>query len=107
MANVKYNAIFFKKGDMVYISHLDLMTLFRRAMRRADLPFVLSEGFTPRVKLSMPKALKLGRESESEEMFLWLSGEIPTERIKQAINQELPEGIRLSDVSMQTTKGQK
>lgn len=84
---------------MVYISHLDLMTLFRRAVRRADLPFVLSEGFTPRVRISMPMALKLGRESEAEEMALWLSGEMPPEEIQNAINRELPEGIRIRAVS--------
>ncbi|HPN72615.1 MAG TPA: DUF2344 domain-containing protein, partial [Candidatus Omnitrophota bacterium] len=42
----RYNAVFCKKGDMVYISHLDLMTLFRRAIRRAGLPFFLTGGFS-------------------------------------------------------------
>ncbi|GAG09244.1 unnamed protein product, partial [marine sediment metagenome] len=70
--SIRYNATFEKKGSMVYISHLDLMTLFRRAIRRANLPFVLTKGFTPRVKISMPKALKVGSESTSEEMSFWL-----------------------------------
>jgi len=93
---IKYNVVFSKMGDMVYISHLDLMTLFRRSIRRADLPFVLTEGFTPRVKISIPRALKLGRASEEESMSFWLTEKLPEEKAAAAINAELPEGVRLS-----------
>jgi len=94
----RYDAVYYKKGDMVYISHLDLMTLFRRAIRRSSLPFVLTKGFTPRVKISAPMALKLGRESESEEMSLWLEDDISEKEITEKINAELPEGIGLVKV---------
>ncbi|MFH1552717.1 MAG: TIGR03936 family radical SAM-associated protein [Candidatus Omnitrophota bacterium] len=95
---IRYDAIFEKKGAMVYISHLDLMTLFRRAMRRADLPYVLTRGFTPRVKISIPRALKLGRASDKEEMSLWLSGDRDEKEIAEAINRQLPEGIRILEI---------
>jgi len=95
---IKYSAIFYKKGNMVYISHLDLMKLFRRAMRRADLPFVLTGGFTPRVKISMPKALKLGKESEREDMEFWLTEEKDHAELMEAINHELQEGVRVFEV---------
>ena len=84
---------------MVYISHLDLMTLFRRAIRRADLPFVLSAGFTPRVKISMPKALKLGKRSSSEEMQLRLTESRDSLELKKLLNDELPDGIKIIEVS--------
>ncbi len=92
---LKYVVEFEKKGDMVYISHLDLMTLFRRSMRRADLPFVLTKGFTPRVKISLPRALKLGVSSDSEEAWFWLTEKIGTEKFLSAINKQLPEGISI------------
>ena len=95
---VKCTARFEKKGDMVYISHLDLMTVMRRAARRSNIPFVLTEGFTRRVKISMPQALKLGVESENEEMFLWLKGENDKNDIKDKINKELPEGIKIREM---------
>lgn len=98
---LKYKVIFSKTKEMVYISHLDLMTLFRRAVRRADLPFVLSEGFTPRVKISMPSALKLGAESFSEEMFLWLSRPVRPENIRASLGRQLPEGIGIQEVNIQ------
>ncbi|MFH1799012.1 MAG: TIGR03936 family radical SAM-associated protein [Candidatus Omnitrophota bacterium] len=96
---IKYDAVFEKKGDMVYISHLDLMTLFRRAIRRSGLPFVITGGFTPRVKISIPKALKLGRESENESANLWLSEIKPVDEIRDAVNREMPEGIRITEVA--------
>ncbi len=70
----KYKAKFSKMGDMKYISHLDLMTLFRRTMRRVELPYVITKGFTPRVKLSIPQALKLGVESSEEEVTFFFHG---------------------------------
>lgn len=84
---------------MVYISHLDLMKLFRRAVRRTALPFFLTEGFTPRVKISMPRALRLGAESDQEEMALWLTAGVSGEKIKEEINSQLPEGIKILSVS--------
>jgi len=83
---------------MVYISHLDLMMLFRRAIRRAELPFVLTRGFTSRVKISMPRALKLGSQSDREEMSFWLTEEMDGEALVEAINRELPEGVRILEV---------
>ncbi|MFH1665930.1 MAG: TIGR03936 family radical SAM-associated protein [Candidatus Omnitrophota bacterium] len=97
--NVKYDAIFAKKGDMVYISHLDLMMLLTRAIRRTELPFSLSQGFTPRLRLSIPKALKLGRASDSEEMSFWLEEELPAADLAEVINRRLPEGIRITKVN--------
>lgn len=97
--NIKYNTVFCKKGDMVYISHLDLMTLFRRAVRRACLPFFLTGGFSPRIKISMPKALKLGVESEAEEMALWLTEDLPEATVMDSINSCLPEGVKIIKVT--------
>lgn len=83
----------------MYISHLDLMTLFRRAIRRAGLPFFLTGGFSPRVKISMPKALKLGVESEKEELSLWLTRDVPEAEVTDSINRCLPDGVRILDIT--------
>jgi len=91
----KYNFTFEKKGKMVYISHLDLMMLFRRAIRRSAVSFVLTKGFSPRVKISIPKALKLGVESSNEEISLWLNNEMVRDEVMRLINAELPEGIKI------------
>jgi len=83
---------------MRYISHLDLMRLFMRAMRRADLPLKMTEGFSPHPKLSLKRALKLGVESEQEEASIVLKFPVAPEDFKQKLQKQLPEGISLKDV---------
>jgi radical SAM-linked protein len=83
---------------MRYISHLDLMRLFMRAMRRADLPLKLSEGFSPHPKLSLKRALKLGLESEHEEAAIALRLPVSPQDFKNKLQLQLPEGINLKDV---------
>ncbi len=93
----KVNFIFSKTGMMKYISHLDLMRLFMRAMRRADLPLKLSEGFSPHPKLSLKRALKLGLESEHEEGTIALRFPVSPDEFKNKLQPQLPEGIRIKD----------
>ena len=57
----------FTKGPGVrFISHLDLMRTFERALRRAALPLALTQGYHPRPKLTFASALALGATSEAE-----------------------------------------
>ena len=93
----KVNFVFSKLGMMKYISHLDLMRLFMRAMRRADLQLKLSEGFSPHPKLSLKRALKLGLESEDEEAAIALRFPVSSEEFKNKLQPQLPEGIRIKD----------
>ena len=95
---LKFEFTFAKLGKMRYISHLDLMRTLTRAMRRADLPLKMSEGFSPHPKLSLKRALKLGLESENEEASIVLKEWIEPEDFKNRLQQQLPEGIAIKDV---------
>lgn len=90
--------IFTKRGAIKYISHLDLMRLFGRALRRADFPLKMSEGFTPRPKLSIARALKLGLESDHEEAKIVLREGMRPEDFKERLQKQLPLGIEIKDV---------
>ncbi len=81
---------------MRYISHLDLMRLFHRALRRAGLPVVITKGFSPRIKMSVMKALKLGVESENEEAVFYMKENLAPQKFMDAINIELPDGVRVT-----------
>ena len=83
---------------MRYISHLDLMRLFMRAMRRAELPLKMSEGFSAHPKLSLKRALKLGVESEHEEASIILRFPVDPADFKNRLQKKLPEGIEVKDV---------
>lgn len=84
---------------MKYISHLDLMRLFMRALRRAELPIKITEGFSPHPKISLKRALKLGVESDSEEATFVLREPMNLEEFKQKLQKQLPEGIFIKDVT--------
>ena len=62
-----YYITFNKKGWMRYISHLDLMRLFNRAIRRAGFKLYFTKGFNPHPLIRIKKALKLGLEGRSLE----------------------------------------
>jgi radical SAM-linked protein len=83
---------------MKYISHLDLMRLLTRAMRRADLPLKITEGFNPHPKLSIKRALKLGLESENEEGSILLKERISPDSFRDRLQKQLPEGIEIKNV---------
>lgn len=83
---------------MKYISHLDLMRLFMRALRRAEIPVKITEGFNPHPKLSMFRALKLGVESDHEEAAVIVKEKIECEEFTFRLSQQLPEGIEIKDV---------
>jgi len=98
----KIGVIFSKKGDMKFISHLDLMRLFQRALRRETLPITMTKGFNPHPKFSITKALKLGVESENEEATFYLDSLIEPEEFRQRLNKQLPEGIAIKDAKTDT-----
>jgi len=86
----------FAKGEeLKYISHLDLMRLFQRSFRRANIPVRYSEGFNPHPKFSLATALPLGVSSEGEYMDVEVDGSISTEEFIQKTNQVLPLGIKV------------
>ena len=94
----RMNFTFAKTGMMKFISHLDLMRLFMRAVRRAELPVKITEGFNPHPKLSIKRALKLGVESDSEEAAFLLRGPVAPREFRERLQEQLPEGIYIREV---------
>lgn len=91
----RVNFVFAKNGWMRYISHLDLMRLFTRAMRRAEFPLKMTQGFSPHPKLSIQRALKLGLESEHEEATVVLRRWVGPKDFHAKLQEQLPEGIQI------------
>ncbi len=94
-SKIKIRAQFTKLGDAAYLSHLDLATLIRRAMLRAELPVGYSQGFHPMMKLSLGPALPVGVESSAEYLDVELTEVMAPKDFTQRINLALPEGIAL------------
>jgi radical SAM-linked protein len=93
----KITFTFSKTKAMKYISHLDLMRLFTRAMRRAELPLKMTQGFSPHPKFSIKRALKLGIESENEEASVILTQPFSGREFIARLQPQLPEGIEIKN----------
>lgn len=93
-----FKIIFAKKCNMKYISHLDLVRLFQRASRRAQIPVTLSKGFSPRPKIRFKRAIKLGIESEAEEVVFQLDSSMSADDFRERLRRQLPTGIEIKSV---------
>lgn len=97
----KIKVKFSKSKAMVYISHLDLMRLFQRALRRAQLPVALTQGFNPHAKISIYPAVKLGKESADLKADIYLSEQVEKENFKNKLQAQLPKGIEILEIEEQ------
>ncbi|MGI6586013.1 MAG: DUF2344 domain-containing protein [Gracilibacteraceae bacterium] len=86
---------FTKGSEVKYISHLDLMRVFQRALRRASIPISYSSGFNPHQEISFAAPLSLGVTSNAEYVDLKLTEPMDVREIRRRLNNSLPEGIRI------------
>jgi radical SAM-linked protein len=89
----------FSRGeDVKYISHLDLIRLWQRALNRAGIPLTYSRGFNPHPQISMALALAMGVTSEAELMDIYVDKFISPHNFTAAMEQQLPRGVAVSGV---------
>jgi radical SAM-linked protein len=89
----------FDKGEEIkYISHLDLMRLWERTLRRAGVPLVYSQGFNPRPKISIAFPLAVGISGQREIVDVTLETPLAPRDLASALNRQLPKGIDLLEV---------
>ena len=88
---------FGKLGDMALVSHLDLMRLFDRAVRRAALPVSFTAGFSPSPRISVALALPLGVTSSGEIVDFELTQIVEPEAFRQQLSRQLPADLPIYD----------
>ena len=99
-ALMRIRARVFKLGEARFLSHLEMVTAFHRAMKRAHLPLSYSRGFHPLPKIRFEEALPLGLESLGELAEFELLEPIRTETFMEKLNGELPEGLGVSSLEI-------
>lgn len=98
----------YKRGESIkYVSHLDFVRVFGRALRRAELPIAYSEGFNPHPLLTFALPLSVGYTSECELMEFVLEEELLEKEIKERLQKAMPTGIEIAEVSMGKTRMKK
>lgn len=91
--------LFEKTGEAVWISHLDLMRLFQRAFKRADLHLTHTQGFNPRPSVSIALPLSVGVESVCELLDFDLEDpNVDLNDLVSRLNAALIKGVQVKDV---------
>lgn len=82
-----------KAGRLRYLSHLEMARACERGVRRAGLPYAVSQGFTPRMRIAFGPALPVGTAGRREFFDVWLARFVrpdeALERLRQAVVAEL------------------
>ncbi len=86
---------FTKTTPLDLISHLDLVRLLERSLRRSELPVSYSEGFHPLPRLQIALALPLGIEAFGEWLEIDFFQQLEAEYVKNKLQINLPDGLKL------------
>lgn len=95
---------FIRGEEVKYVSHLDLMKVFERALRRANIPIAYSQGFNPHPQMVFGLPLSVGVTSEAEYLDLDLAEELSLERFLAMLNDSLPVGLLVTEAQYLSNK---
>ena len=90
---IKQRLRFAKRGELRLVSHHDLMRCLERMVRRARLPLAMSQGFTPRPKMSFALALGLGIEGHDEVVDIELCQPVESAELLRRLAETSPAGL--------------
>lgn len=95
----------FTRGEEIkFISHLDLMKVFERAIRRSGLPISYSQGFNPHPQMVFGLPLSVGVTSNGEYADFEMAKDTRPEQFMEILNRTLPDGIRITAAAEKCTK---
>jgi radical SAM family uncharacterized protein/radical SAM-linked protein len=86
---------FKKMGELKFVGHLDLLHLFQRAARRAQISLSYSEGFNPSPKLNLALSLPLYVEGLAELGEVDLCDPVDPDEFVARMNRQLPPEVQL------------
>ena len=84
-----------KGPEVKYLSHLDFIRAFERALRRARIPVQYSAGFNPRPRMSFGSAVGVGVTSDDERIVLETAEPQEPAEVMTRLNAQLPKGLEI------------
>lgn len=82
--------------ELKYITHLDMMRFWERALRRAEIPVAYSEGFSPHAQIALAAPLAVGTTSEAELMDVFLERTMRPRDLVAAVTPQLTAGVGIA-----------
>jgi radical SAM-linked protein len=92
------------RGSLRFLSHAEMVRVFQRACVRAGIKVLYSEGFNPRLKLSLPLPRSVGIEVDDDLLCFRIEISIETQEsdlctlVKTRLSEQLPDGFELLTV---------
>lgn len=86
---------FAKYDTMKFISHLEVMRYFQKAVRRSGLDVAYTEGFNPHQIMSFAAPLGVGQTSESEYFDIELHSAPSMDELVSCLNEVMTDGMRI------------
>ncbi len=86
----------FSRGEeLKYISHLDIMRLWQRTLRRAGMPMAYSQGFNPQPRIAIAAPLAVEVTSEGEMIDIFLQRKVELDFFARSVGEQLPAGLAI------------
>jgi radical SAM-linked protein len=102
--NHRLRITFAKKSQVKYISHLDTVLAWERALRRARIPLAYSQGFNPRPKIQVASGLPLGTTGSAEIMDIIVTDPVDPADALARIAASLPDGLAIHAIEVAPLK---
>ncbi len=87
-----------KTGPLRYISHLDVMRFFQKAIKRAGFDVAYTKGFSPHQIISFAAPMPLGMTSEGEYFDGEFNSVTTSLDMTERINSVMPEWVRVLEI---------
>jgi radical SAM-linked protein len=98
-------SVFYAKQDAAkYFGHLELVNIFLRALKRANIEVKFSEGFHPKPRVSFDNPLPVGIESLKERFIVTVADHIRPQAVMDGLNAHLPAGLVITDCQLAPKK---
>jgi len=94
----RYRVQFAREKQARFVAHLDLARAFERAIRRAELPVVYSQGYNPHPKLNFAAPIPVGITGREEYVDIELKQPFPLLELARRLAAALPVGLRVKQV---------
>lgn len=89
----------YEKGPAIrYLSHLDMIRLWERMLRRSKLPLRLTQGFNPHLKISLGTVLPVGLWGKREYLDMELEEDINQGELYPRLKEVAPPGLKVNRV---------
>ena len=76
-----------------YLGHLEMLATLQRSIRRAKLPFAVSNGFAKHMKIQFSQALPVGASSDCEYFDVFLTERVPEDIAYAALLASTPAAL--------------